>query len=106
MKPCSPWERFSLGQCFPKRVPWPWVTMIMLTLDWLLALGIINLKTTRQPGAQRMLVCKKRLVKMVHRKRDPLVGLSWVLLCLASFAALWVYRMPQAAFSKVLFLLK
>ena len=89
--------------CFPKWVPWPWVTMILVTLDWLLALDIINLKIIRQPGAQTKLVCKKRLVKMVHRKISWLASLFWVLLYLTSFTALWVYRMPQAAFSKYYF---
>ena len=89
--------------CSPKWVPWPWVTMILVTLDWLLALDIINLKIIRQPGAQTKLVCKKRLVKMVHRKISWLASLFWVLLYLTSFTALWVYRMPQAAFSKYYF---
>ena len=77
--------------------------MILVTLDWLLALDIINLKIIRQPGAQTKLVCKKRLVKMVHRKISWLASLFWVLLYLTSFTALWVYRMPQAAFSKYYF---
>ena len=76
MKPLSPWEGSLLEQCFPKWVPWPWVTMTMVILDWLLALDLINLKATREPRAQRKLVCKRRLMKqrftektVLHRKR-------------------------------------
>ena len=79
-----------LGQCFPKWVPWPRVTMTMVILDWLLALDIINLKATREPRAQRKLVCKRRLMKqrftertVLHRKRE-----FWVLLSLASLTVL------------------